>query len=164
MATLKSVRKWETQYSCNLEKKIENGKVVMLKCKLCMKYEERITSIKGFSQNWIIGTKSVKKDSLEKHIKGDPHLHAANLSKKESMGASAFLNKIAKSSSIGHGLMKMADRDKEVLVNRFNSAYYLAKKERSYSDFPELIELQEKNGVMYRASYRNERAAATFRG
>ena len=47
----------------------------------------------------------------------------------------------------------MATRDKEVLENRFNSAYYLTKKERPYSDFPDLIELQEKNGVKYRRSY-----------
>ena len=56
----------------------------------------------------------------------------------------------------------MATRDKEVLENRFNSAYYLTKKERPYNDFPDLIELQEKNGVKYRRSYWNERAAANF--
>ena len=41
-------------------------------------------------------------------------------------------------------LTKMATCDNQVLENRFNSAYYLAKKERPYSDFPDLIELQEK--------------------
>ena len=56
----------------------------------------------------------------------------------------------------------MADHDKTTLQNRFNSSYYLAKSERPYSDFPGLLELQEKNGVKYRASYCNERAAANF--
>ena len=41
-------------------------------------------------------------------------------------------------------LTKMATCDNQVLENHFNSAYYLAKKERPYSDFPDLIELQEK--------------------
>ena len=52
--------------------------------------------------------------------------------------------------------------NKEVLENRSNSASYLAKKERPYSDFPDLIELQEKNGVKYCGSYQNERATANF--
>ena len=43
------------------------------------------------------------------------------------MGASAF-SEIAQRSAIGRGLVKMAMRDKEVLENRFNTAYYLAKK------------------------------------
>ena len=63
----------------------------MLKCKMCIKYEERITSIKGFSQNWIVGTSSVKKDSLEKHIKGDPHKYPADLFNKGSQWGLAVL-------------------------------------------------------------------------
>ena len=126
MASLKSVKKWESLFLCSLEKKIENGKVVMLKCKMCIKHKERVTSIKCFSWNGIVGTWSVKKGSLEKHIKGDPHKYAANLFNKESMGASSFADKIFKSSPIGAGLTKMATCNKEVLENCFNSAYYLA--------------------------------------
>ena len=163
MATLKIVKKWENIFSCELEKVIEGGKVVKLKCKTCSKFENRITSIKGFSPNWIVGTSSVKKDSLQKHVNGDPHKYAADLLKKEKMGSSAFAQQVAQSSAIGRGLVKMATRDKEVLENRFNTAYYLAKKERPYSDFTELLELQEKNpDVKFRGSYRNERAAANF--
>ena len=153
MVSLKSVKKWESLFSCSLEKKIENGKVVMLKCKMCVKYEERIMPTKGFSRNWIVGTSSVKKGSLEKYIKGDPHKYAANLFNKESVGASRFADEIVKSSPIGHGLTKMVTRNKEVSENHCNSAYYLAKKERPYSDFPDLIELQEKNGVKYCRSH-----------
>ena len=65
------------------------------------------------------------------------------------MGTSSFAEEIVKSSPIRRGLTKMATRDKEVLENRFNSAYDLAKKERPYSDFPDLIELLEKNGVKF---------------
>ena len=34
---------------------------------------DHIKNMKGFSKMWTDGTESVKKDSLEKHIKGDPH-------------------------------------------------------------------------------------------
>ena len=46
--------------------------------------------------------------------------------------------------------------------NHFNSAYYLCKKERPYSDFKDLIILQEKNGMKKSESYKNDRAAASF--
>ena len=108
MASLKSVKKWESPFSCSLEKKIESGKVVILKCKMCIKYKERIMPIKRFSRNWIVGTSSVKKDSLEKQIKGHPHKYAANIFNKKSMGLSSFADEIVKSSPIGHGLTKMA--------------------------------------------------------
>ena len=100
----------------------------------------------------IVGTSSVKKDSLEKHMKRGPHKHNANLFSMESMGASSFSDKIVKSSPIGCGLTKMATHNKEVLENRFKSAYYLAKKERPYSDFPNLIELQQKQKLPKRTS------------
>ena len=39
--------------------------------------------MKVFSKFWINGAISVKKSSLEKHIKGDPHLQAVDLEKKK---------------------------------------------------------------------------------
>ena len=157
MATLKIVKKWENIFSCELEKVIEGGKVVKLKCKTCSKFENRITSIKGFSPNWIVGTSSVKKDSLQKHVNGDPHKYAADLLKKEKMGSSSFAQQGAQSSAIGRGLGKMATRDK---CWKIVSTQH---KEGPYSDFTELFELQEKNpDVKFCGSYRNERAAANF--
>ena len=120
--------------------------VVKLKCKVCKKFENNITSIKGFSRSWIVGTESVKKDSLSKHVQGDPHKYAANLQRKETLGRSGYQQAVIRDTPIGRGLTRMADKDRETLTIRFNTAYYLAKNERPYRDFQELIELQEKNG------------------
>ena len=38
--------------------------------------------MKAFSRSWFNSTTSVKKDSLEKLVKGDPHLHVVDLEKK----------------------------------------------------------------------------------
>ena len=59
------------------------------------------------------------------------------------MGASSFADEIIKNSPIGHGLTKMATRDKEVLENRFeileldklNSLASKALKEQIQKDF-----------------------------
>ena len=162
MANLKTVKKWEELYKCELEKKVVKGKVVKLKCKVCIEFESRITSIKGFSRGWITGTDSVKKDSLFKHTSGDPHLYVKDLQKKKSLGASDFNRVVLSSTPIGRGLTKMTEEDKEILNSRFNTAYYLEKNERPYSDFPDLIALQEKNGVKQSSRYCNERAGANF--
>ena len=70
--------------------------------------------MKGFSKIWTEGTESVKKDSLGKHIKGDPHQKACDLEMKSSMGASSYHEKIVSSTPIGRGLNKMLEGDKEV--------------------------------------------------
>ena len=57
---------------------------------------------------------SVKKDSLEQHIKGDPHRKAYDLEMKSSMGASSYHEKIVSSKLIGRGLSIMLEGDKEV--------------------------------------------------
>ena len=45
--------------------------------------------------------------------------------------------------------------------NKINTVYYLSKSERPYSDFEELLQLQEKNGAKYQ-SFRNDRCAANL--
>ena len=79
MRRLKTVVKWEKSLECELEKIIESGKVVEIKCKDCIQFESRIKNTKGFNKSWIDGTGSVKKDSLEKHLSGEPHKYAKNL-------------------------------------------------------------------------------------
>ena len=57
----------------------------------------------------------------------------------------------------------MADKDRKNMRVKFNSAYYLAKKERPFRDYPDLLNLQIKNSVpKFGEIYANERAAAVF--
>ena len=48
------------------------------------------------------------------------------------------------------------------MKNRFSTAYYLAKNEKTSSDFPELLDLQELNCLDVQKGYRTDRAAAVF--
>ena len=95
-------------------------------------------------------------------MNGDPHKYAANLLKKEKMGSSAFAQQVTQSSAIGRGLVKIATSDKEVLENHFNTAYYLAKKERPTVTLLNYLNSRKKTDVKFCGSYRNERAAANF--
>lgn len=161
-AELKTVQKWEKEFKCSFTKEIKNRKVVSVKCDLCVKYVSRLRNLRSFTPIWVTGSTSVKKDSVKKHVNGEAHLMAVDLDMKESLGASRFNEKIVESSPIGQGLAKMAESDKETMRVCFNTVYYLAKLERPFSDFPQLLSLQQKNGVKQFENYKNDRAAAKF--
>ena len=143
MAFLKTVKKWEEILKCKLGKEMDGNKVTKMKCKVCIKHEQNIIKMKGFSKSWINSTASAKKD-LENHVKGDPHLHAVELEEKQELGADTYNQEVVSSLPKGRGLANMAEKYKQTLIVRFNTAYYLAKSERPYSEFGELLTLQEK--------------------
>ena len=95
MVNFKTVKKWQETLNCKLDiLGIVDGKVKRIRYVVCSKCEDRIKNMKGFSKTWTDGTESVKKDSLEKHIKGDSHRKACDLEMKSSMGASLITRKL----------------------------------------------------------------------
>ena len=77
------------------------------------------------------------------------------------MGAQPYLESIVKNSPIGRGLRKMCEKDKASLRVKFNSV--CSKKERPFSDYPDLLVLQTKNQIQgIGKSYLTARAAANF--
>lgn len=102
------------------------------------------------------------KDSLKKHLTSDVHLKAIDLNTKAQLGATSYNQHVLQNTPIGHGLTRMAKKDKEILRVCFNTAYYLVKQEWPFSDYPALLNLQFNNGVKEFQSYRNDCAAAGF--
>ena len=163
-AELKTVLKWEKELKCSFTKEIRNGKVISLKCDLCVEYQyaSRLKSLRSFTPIWVTGSTSVKRDSVKKHLYGEAHLMAADLNMKKKLGTSAYNEKIVKTTLIGQGLAKMAEDDKETMRVCFNTVFYLAKQEHPFSDYPALLFLQQKNGVKKFDCYKNDRAAGNF--
>ena len=163
MSKLKTVKKWEAELNVKINLVQTDGdKVMKIACYRCQEFENSISCIAGFSRAWIEGTTSVKKDSLIKHVNGESHKRAINLKMKKDMGASEFANHLLKDTALGRGLVKMASDDKEIMRLRFNTAYYIAKSERPFTDACDLITLQEKNGIKKSSKYRDDRAASNF--
>ena len=131
-------------------------------CTVCKRWEKRIKSMKNFSSTWISpGSESIAKDSVEKHVEGAQHLAAADHAQRSLLGGAAYHAKVIEETPIGIGLKKMCEKDKEMM--RFNSAYYLAKRERPFTDFPDLLVLNDKNKCPnIGRGYRNDNAAALF--
>ena len=51
--------------------------------------------------------------------------------------------------------MSMQKEQQEQMEKLFRSAYYLVQAERPFRDFPNLMQLQEVNGLFFGQTYRN---------
>ena len=71
--------------------------------------------------------KSVKKESIQKHLNGKAHKKANELEQKRQLDAVGFKEKMVKDTPIGRGFTKMGEKDLETLRICFNSTYYLVK-------------------------------------
>ena len=161
-AMLKTAEKWENDIKVKLSKDLEGDFVTKVKCMLCTKHFDSIKHRKTFAQIWIDGSKSVKKDSIQKYLNGKAHKKDNELEQKRQLGAMGRKEKVVKDTPIGRGLIKMGEKDLETLRICFNSAYYLVKQECPFNDYPNLITLQHKNDIKKFQSYVTDRAAADF--
>ena len=133
-------------------------------CTVCKRWEKRIKSMKNLSSTWISpGSESVTKDSVEKDVEGEQHLAAVDHAQRSLLGGAAYHAKVIEETPIGRGLKKMCEKDKEMMRTRFNSAYYLAKREHPFTDFPDLLVLNDKNKYPnIGRGYRNDNASQKF--
>ena len=63
---------------------------------------------------------------------------------------------------VGSALVKIAHNDLETMRISFNSAYYLAKNERLFSDYANIIQLQQKGDVQKFTFHLTDRSATNF--
>ena len=111
----------------------------------------------------IKGTENVAKDVVEKHVKGKPHLQAVKLSKQSELGAKVYWDSVIMNSPLAKSFLRLNPADKDFLRAKFNTTYYILKKERLFTDYPGLHSLQTKNRISkLGASYSTPDAPAYF--
>ena len=64
---------------------------------------------------------------MKKHLASELHLTALDLEKKANLGVHSYNKQVLTETPIGQGLVKMADKEKEILTVCFNTAYYIVK-------------------------------------
>ena len=64
---------------------------------------------------------------------------------KSKFGATPYMDPVIWDTPTGQAIKRMCNEDKNVCPVLFNSPYYLAKQERPFSDFSNLLKMQEKN-------------------
>ena len=91
---------------------------------------------------WEKRTVSVKKDAIKIYSLSEPYKVATNLKEKSKTGAQPYLESVIQDTPTGKATKKMCPKDKNACRSLFNCAYYLAKQEHPFSDFPDLVTLQ----------------------
>ena len=76
-----------------------------------------------------------------------PNKQSLEVGIQRNLGDVFYTQEIIERTPIRHGLKRMCRDDRKHLEYKFNSTYYLAMKEKSFTDFPELLTLQEKIGI-----------------
>ena len=87
------------------------------------------------------------KDAVEKHFKSEPHVPTIKLSKQENLGDESFCEEVVMNLQIAKSFLRLNPADKNSLQVKFNTTYYIIKKERPFTDYPDLLKLQAKNGI-----------------
>ena len=76
----------------------------------------------------------MEKDAVKKHVEScDAHKEAIRLSKLADMRVEGYMQDVLDTTPIGRGMKKMISADDKTMTIKFNTAYYLAKKERDHS-------------------------------
>ena len=107
---------------------------------------------------------SMTNDKIKIHYLSEPHKVATNLELKRAKWEHNPYFRVSYSRYPNwKGYKKLYAEDKNECQILFNSAHYLAKQERPFSDFPDLLKLQEKNKTTrIKECYRNDRTVANF--
>lgn len=106
--------------------------------------------------NFVQGTSNIKKESVKYHLKSECHRKAIETKTVKERAAKNVLNPIEE------GMMKMEKNVFERMEKLFRTAFFVAIKERPFTDFPSLLELQEANGVSLGETYSNDKSCKLF--
>ena len=145
-ASHKPVLKWEIEFNTKIDCDLEGKDVVRLRCTLSEKWERGTYSLKNFTYNHTRpGYTSIERDSINSYCLSEPHKEAAKLEMKSKSGATTYMESVIRNTPIGRAIKIMCNENRNICSVLSSSAYYLAKQERPFSDFSNLLKLQEKN-------------------
>ena len=69
------------------------------------------------------------------------HIYAVKLSKRSELGAEVYQDSVIMNSPLAKSFLRLNPADKDYLQAKFNTTYYILKKERPFTDYPNLLNL-----------------------
>ena len=150
-ASVKTVKKWLKELNIDLDFDATDDLVTQITCKTC-----KLFAPPNMSSNFITGNSTVKRESVNFHVKSSMHDRAVS-------AKAAHGRKLKNEpSDIEKGFKKMDLSTSLKMTKLFRTAYYIAQSERPFSDFPALVELQDMNGLSLGDTYHTDKAARNF--
>ena len=170
--SVKTAENWKTtslaKYNTSdwLILNVSNGLVTLMKCATCSEFEDKIISMKGFTDQWSRdGSKRMQHSAVVQHANTDARARLYDLYLK-----SKGLNPIECSQKKGldqqgtilSGLATMTERDTSLTKMKFETAYFIAKEELPLKLYPKLLKHKEKQGLETGQAYCNENSCGVF--
>ena len=125
---------------CNLIGKGGKRTVDKLKCKVYLKYNSRIQSMRNYSDKWIVGADSVRTSNVRDHARSDQHQHAMSLHCKES-GSTAKAGEASSSANVCTMLQRLSEGSRDRLRKQFDIAYFVANHRLAFSKYTAICNL-----------------------
>ena len=143
--------------------------VEKLYCRVCQKYKQQLSTMKDFSNAWIIGSKNLKLSNAKDHANSNCHLRAFRLHANEirtgSGGSLQMPEKLMpgpNQPTVIEGFSQMSEIAQEQLKKKFELAYFVAKKELPFTMYEDLVTLEKHHGVDIGEVYVNRIECANF--
>jgi hypothetical protein len=98
--------------------------VTKLSCKVCCRFESKISGRRNYSEKWVVGADSVRTSNIKDHARTDQHMHAMMLLKKEhaqssGAGPSSY-------APIAKALAVLPENAKDSLMKKFDISHFVA--------------------------------------
>ena len=108
------------------------------------------------SFQFVTGCMTVKKESVQYHKASSCHERALQIRSAKERATQNI------PTPIQEGFRKIDEATLVKMEKLFRTAYYIAKEERLFTDFPSLLQLQNLNGLSLGETYQNDKAALEF--
>ena len=132
------------------------GTVASLKCKLCIRYREKLESCKNYSAAFILGSKNLRTSAFKDHAKSEMHLKACSLfTRSKAVPAVDY-------APIARALERMDANTASIMKRKFEIAYFICKQHLPFTEMGPICGLEEKHGVNLGTGYKNDKACAVF--
>ena len=140
------------------ENQLNTDLVAFFNCRICRKFEDQMSLIKGFNQTWTKeGSKRLLLNAAKEHVECEPHKKAFDLRFQDERltmhECSERMHLNAR--GIVRGLDVMKQKDFELTKKMFETAYFVDKEELPIIKSTKILKLVEKHGVLLGEVYRN---------
>ena len=108
-----------------------------MKCKICLKFRDKIAVRRNFNEKWLVGAESVRISSIREHCTSYQHIHAEKKAQADyhSLDACSY-------APIAQSLHTLSDDELAKLKMKFDVAYFVASEQLALEKYPKICELQ----------------------
>ena len=158
---IETVEKWIGENEKTLQmstwlkyNKGRGGTVLSLKCKLCIRYQEKIESCKNYNPAFILGSNNLHTSTFKDHARSEMDQKVCSLFMKSKAVS------VTDYAPIARALEKKDTTTASNIKWKFEIAYFICKQHLPFTEMGPICSLEEKHGVHLGTGYKSDKACA----